>query len=51
MDFIVADLVQQNGGPTFATTQARDQVVQALLGVRRNGPVAQWADGVFAHVG
>jgi hypothetical protein len=51
VDLVVADLVHENGRPALAAAQARDQVVQALLGVRRDGPVAEGADGVVAHDG
>lgn len=48
MYFVVANLMQQNDGTTFASAQFRDQVVKALTHVRRDGPVAKWADGI-AH--
>ncbi len=48
VDFVVANLVQQNRWPALAAPQLRHEVVQALLGVRRNGAVAQGADRV-AH--
>lgn len=55
VDLVMADLMQQDRRPTLAAAQSRDQVVQALLGMRRDGPVAQgadgWADGIVAHDG
>jgi hypothetical protein len=51
VDLVVADLVQQNRRPALAAAQAGDQVVQALLGVRRDGPVAEGTDGIVAHDG
>ncbi len=39
MDFIVADLVQQDRRPALAALQLRDEVMQALAGCGRNGPV------------
>jgi NADPH-dependent 2,4-dienoyl-CoA reductase/sulfur reductase-like enzyme len=41
VDLVVADLVHENRRPALAAAQAGDQVVQALLGVRRDGPVAE----------
>jgi len=49
VDLVVADLVQKNRRPTLAAAQARDQVMQALFRVRRDGPVAQGAYGVVTH--
>jgi hypothetical protein len=51
VDLVVADLVHEDGRPALAAAQARDQVMQALLGVWRDGPVAEGADGVVAHDG
>jgi hypothetical protein len=41
VDLVVADLVHEDGRPALAAAQARDQVMQALLGVWRDGPVAE----------
>ena len=48
VDLVVADLVQKHGRPTFAAPEFRDKMVQALRHVRRNGAVAERADGI-AH--
>lgn len=41
---IMTNLMQKNRRPAFATTQLGYQMVQALLSVGRNGPVAEWAN-------
>ena len=51
VDLVVADLVHEDGRPALAAAQARDEVVQALPCVRRDGPLAEGADGVVAHDG
>ncbi|PWK59859.1 hypothetical protein C7455_106147 [Roseicyclus mahoneyensis] len=51
VDFIVADLVQQNRGPALAAAQFGDQVMQALLGAGRDRAQAQGADGQVGHGG
>ncbi len=48
VDFVVTDLVEKHSRPALAAPELRHEVVQALLGVRRDGAFAQWADGV-AH--
>ncbi len=49
VDLVVADLVQKHRGPALAAAQARDQVVQALLRVGRDGALAERADGIVLH--
>ena len=46
VDFIVANLMDQNRWPAFATFQLWDQVMMALLDTRRDRALAQWADRV-----
>ncbi len=46
VDFVVADLMQQNGFATLSASQFRNQVMLALLGIWRDWPVAQGADRV-----
>ena len=49
MDFIMTDLMQQHDRPALAAAQLRRQVMQALLGILRNGAIAKWADGCVIH--
>jgi len=49
MDLIVADLMQQHCRPAFPATQFRDQVVQALFGIRRNRAITKRAKGPVIH--
>ena len=46
VDFIVTNLVKQNGRAPFASAKLWYEVMKALLGVRRNWPVAQWTDWI-----
>jgi len=48
VDFVVTDLMQQHRWSALAPAELRNEVVEALLGVRRNGPVAKGADRI-AH--
>lgn len=49
MDFIMADLVQQNDRPTLAAAQLRRQVMEALLGLRRDRALTERAEGQIVH--
>ena len=49
VDFVVTDLMQQNDRPTLAAAQFRRQVMQALLGIRRDRAIAERADGDIVH--
>lgn len=51
VNLVMADLMQQDRRPALAAAQAGDQVMQALLGAGRNGPVAERADGGVVHGG
>lgn len=52
VNFIVTDLVQSHHRAAFAALQLGNEMVQALPCIRRDGPVAQGADGiVFAGQG
>ena len=51
MDFVVANLVQQDRRATFPAAQFRHQMMQTLAGVGRNGPPAQRADRICMHRG
>ena len=46
MDFTVADLVQQNGRTSLATFQLGDQMMDTLLCLWRDRPVAKWANWI-----
>ena len=43
VDFVVANLVQQDRGPALAAAQTRDQVVVALVGLGRDRTAAKRA--------
>lgn len=47
VDFLVADVVKEDGRSALAAFQFRDQVVQALRHVRRDGAQAERAGGGF----
>ena len=49
VDFVVADLMKQDGWAAFAAAQFGDKMVQALRSIWRNGPVAKRAYGVVFH--
>lgn len=50
VNFVVTDLMKQHRRPAFATPQAWDQVVQALLCLWRDRAPAKGADGkVILH--
>jgi|GEM_PF-6742386 len=49
VDLVMAELVQKNRRPALAAAQTGDQVMQALLRVRRNGPVAEGTYGIVTH--
>lgn len=51
VNLVVANLVKQHGFPTLSAAQFGYEMVLALLGVRRNGPVAKWADRNVIHAG
>ena len=51
VDFVVTDLMQPHGWSVLAAPQFWDKVMQALFGGRRDGPVAERADGVIVHDG
>ena len=44
VNFVVANLVQQNRRPALAAAKLGHKVVQALAGIRRNRPIAQGAN-------
>lgn len=44
MDFVVADLVQQDGGTALAALKFRHKVMQALPRARQNAPATKRAD-------
>lgn len=44
VDFLVANVVQQYRRPLFAPFGARDQMMQALRNIRRNGPPTKRAN-------
>lgn len=44
MDFLVADVMQQHRGAALAAFQLWNQVVQALVNIRRDRAPAQGAD-------
>lgn len=46
MDFLVANVMDQNGWTAFPAFQLRDQMVQALRHTGRNGALAKGANGV-----
>lgn len=45
VDFLVANVVEQNRFTALPAPQTRNQVVAALRHARRDSPVAQWTDG------
>lgn len=40
VNFVVANLVQQNRRPAFSAAKLGHKVVQALAGIGRDGPIA-----------
>lgn len=51
MDFVMANLVQAHRLAAFAAAELRNEVVQALFGLRRDRSVAEWADRIGRHKG
>ena len=49
MDFVVADLVQQNCRPTLAAAQFRDKMMMALAHIRWDGTATERALGRIGH--
>lgn len=49
MNFVMANLVEQNRWSALAALQQRDQVMEALRGIRRDRALAQGADRSFGH--
>lgn len=49
VNFVMADLMQQNRWAALSAAQSRDQVVQALFCVRWNRPFAQRANRIVTH--
>jgi len=49
VDFLVADVVQQNRLAPFAAAQAGDEVMQALRDMGRDRPVAERADRIVVQ--
>ena len=49
VNFLVTDMMQQNGRPVLATFQPWHQMVQRLRHMRRNRAQAKGANGVLGH--
>ena len=46
VDLVVADLMDEDGGPVGAALHLRDEVMDALARARRDGPEAQRAERI-----